>query len=225
LDIYLTTSPASGDVFRGGYFVPFGLDLSGALALVPKRVFVPDAQGGHLFDNQTWSPITNVQFTTIAEAADFGLGSVQGRILEVRVEGSPVTFAAWQAAAFPNPADLANPLVSGPNADPLGTGVPNLLRCALGLGLADNAAARAPQFAGSASAPAIRFPFDAGCSDIGYVVEATSDVTDWSSPTILFDSRTDFPPVAQSGWIAVSDPAPPTQQRYYRLRVSLIGRL
>jgi autotransporter-associated beta strand protein len=223
MDIYLTALPVSGDVFRGGYFVPFGLDLAGALAFVPKRVFVPDVQGGQLFDNQTWSEIPNVQFTTVAEAADFGQGLVQGRALEVRVDGAPVTFAAWQAAAFPSPADLANPLVSGPGANPNGSGVPNLLRYALGLSLTDNPAPRAPQFAGSASAPAIRFPFDAGCNDIAYVVEATGDVFDWSSPRILFDSRMDFPPTANAGWISVSDPAASGQQQYYRLRVFLIG--
>jgi hypothetical protein len=190
---------------------------------VPLRVFVADLQGGHTYDNQTWSQHSNAQITTVAEAADFGQGIVQGRVLEVRVDGSPATFAAWQAAAFPNPADLANPLVSGPEADPQGAGVPNLLRYALGLSLTDDPAGRAPQFAGTASAPAIRFPFDAGRNDIAYVVEATGDIAHWASPAILFDSRTDFPPVAQSGWLTVHDPASPREQRYYRLRVFLVG--
>ena len=224
LDIYLSAVPLSGDVFRGGYFVPFNVDLAGSLAGLPSRIFVPDAQGIHTFDNQTWSQISNIQITTVAEAADFGQGLVQGKILEVRVGGAPATFAAWQASAFPNPADLANPLVSGPGADPQGTGVPNLLRYALGLALTDDPAGRAPQFAGSPSAPAIRFPFDSGRNDIAYVVEAASDITDWSSPTILFDSRTHFPPTAHSGWITVSDPATSGIQRFYRLRVFLTGQ-
>lgn len=224
LDIYLAEVPSLGDVFRGGYFVPFNVNLAASLAGVPKRVFIPDAQGAHTFANQTWSQISNVQFTTVAEAADFGQGLVQGKILEVRVGGVPATFAAWQAAAFPNPADLANPLVSGPGADPQGTGVPNLLRYALGLALTDDPSQRALQFTGSASAPAIRFLFDSGRNDIAYVVEATSDIADWSSPTILFDSRTDFPPVAQSGWITVNDPATSGTQRFYRLRVFLTGQ-
>jgi autotransporter-associated beta strand protein len=219
LDIYLAALPSPGDVFRGGYFVPFNVNLGASLAGAPKRVFIPDAQGAHTFANQTWSQISNVQFTTVAEA----VGVVQAKILEVRVGGAPATFAAWQAAAFPNPADLANPLVSGPGADPQGTGVPNLLRYALGLALTDDPSQRAPQFAGSPSAPAIRFPFDAGRNDIAYVVEATSNIADWSSPTILFDSRTDFPPAAQSGWIAVSDPSISGTQRFYRLRVFLVG--
>lgn len=224
LDIFLSAVPATGDVFRGGYFVPFNVNLLAELAGTAKRVFVPDPQGVYLFDNQSWWQTFNVQFTMVAEAADFGQGLVQGRVLEVRVDGAPATFAAWQAAAFPDPADLANPLVSGPDADPQGTGVANLLRYALGLSLTDDPTGRAPRFAGTTAAPAIRFPFDAGRNDIAYVVEATNNVADWSSPTILFDSRTDFPPAADAGWITVSDPTASGDQRFYRLRVFLIGQ-
>ncbi|MBE0541633.1 MAG: chitobiase/beta-hexosaminidase C-terminal domain-containing protein [Verrucomicrobia bacterium] len=219
LDVYLSAPPMSGDHLRGGFFVPFNVNLAGSIAGVPSRAFMPDMLGTHLYEDQSWSQLTNVQITTVAEAADFGHGLVQGRILEIRVDGAPATFPAWQAAAFSDPADLADPFVSGPGADPQGVGVANLLRYALGLTLTDDPDDRAPEFAGSISAPAIRFPFDAGRNDIAYVVESTTDVTNWSSPAILFDSRTDFPPATQSGWITVSDPTPPSGQRYYRLRV------
>ncbi len=222
LDVYLTTPLNSGDVLRGGYFVPFAVNLAEAMAAVPKRVFAPDPQGDHIFDRQTWSLVTNAQFTSVSETADFGQGVVHGRILEVRIGGSPTTFATWQAIAFPDPSALADPLVSGPGADPLGTGVPNLLRYALGLSLSDDPTGRTPQFSGSATAPAIRFAFDAGCNDIAYVVEATGTLADWSSARILFDSRTDFPPVSADGWISISDPAAAGTQQYYRLRVHLI---
>jgi hypothetical protein len=98
-----------------------------------------------------------------------------------------------------------------------------LLRYALGLGLNDDPATRAPEFAGSVSAPGFKFPFDSGRNDIAYVVEATSDVADWSAPAVLFDSRVDFPADLESGWLTVIDPAPVDSQRYYRLRVLLIS--
>lgn len=221
LDFYLTAPTSSGDQFRGGFFVPFDINLAEALAGVSTRVLVPDAQGLHVFNHQTWSQLTNIQITTTAEVADFGAGPVNGRILELRVDGPPATFAAWQASAFPNPEDLANPLVSGPGADPLGFGVPNLLRYALGMALTDEPAARAPQFADTISSPAIRFPYDAGRNDLVYIVESSADVMDWFAPMILFDSRTDFPPAVQSGWITVNDPTPVSHRRYYRLRVFL----
>lgn len=219
IEVFLPVAPAPDARFRGGYFLPYALDLSAAVTAAPQHVWVLDPEGSRQFKDQTWSELGTVQITTVAEAADFGGGQVFGRTLEVRVEGAPVSFAAWQAAAFPDPADLADPEIAGPSADPLHSGVSNLLRYALGLGLTDNPAERAPQFVGSASAPAIRFPFDSGRNDIAYVVESVFDVTDWSNATVLFDSRADFPPATESGWITIHDPAPSTQQRFYRLKI------
>jgi autotransporter-associated beta strand protein len=223
LDIYLKATQTPGAHYRGGVFVPFWTNLAAGLAGIPVRVFAPDALGGHAYLNQTWTQVPTAQITTVAEGADFGSGPVQGRTIEVRIGGAPATFAAWQATAFSNPADLANPAVSGPSADPTGSGVPNLLRYALGLVLNDDPATRAPEFAGTPTAPGLRFPFDSGRNDIAYVVEATSDVANWSAPTVLFDSRIHFPPPLESGWITVADPVPSSSQRYYRLRVFLIA--
>jgi autotransporter-associated beta strand protein len=223
MDIYLKAVTGGEATYRGGFFVPFGTNLAAALVGVPIRVFAPDVLGAHSYLNQMWTQVTTVQITTVAEAADFGSGPVQGRTIEVRVGNAAATFATWQAAAFLNPADLGNPAVSGPGADPNGSGVPNLLRYALGLGLNDDPATRAPEFAGSVSAPGLRFPFDSGRNDIAYVVEATSDIRNWGAPAVLFDSRLDFPAALESGWLTVVDPAPSSSQRYYRLRVFLIA--
>lgn len=144
-------------------------------------------------------------------------------MLELRLGGPPTTFVTWQALAFPDPDDLANPLISGPGADPQGNGIPNLLRYAFGMTLTDAPADYAPKFVGSAAAPAIRFRFNSGRNDIAYRVEVTTDVTDWSAATILFDSRSDFPPVPDSDWITVNDSTPSEQQRFYRVSVFLIA--
>jgi len=223
LNVYLSVpAPFPSDKFRGGFFVPWSVNLAAALAGTEGRVFIPDSQGGHAVAGRTWSQLTNAQITTVPEAADVGQGLVTGRTLEVRLDGAPTTFAAWQAMAFPDPADRANPLVSGPAADPHWSGVANLLRYALGLALTDDPSSRAPQYVGSPSDSAIQFPFDAGRNDLVYLVEAASSVTGWSSAVILFDSRTDFPPGADAGWITIHDPAPPSEQRFYRLRVFLV---
>ena len=113
--------------------------------------------------------------------------------------------------------------MSGPAADPHGGGIANLLRYALGLALTDDPTSRAPQYVGSPSDSAIRLPFDAGRNDLVYLVEAAMNVTGWSSGMVLFDSRTDFPPAADAGWITIHDPAPPGEQRFYRLRVILVA--
>lgn len=49
---------------------------------------------------------------------------------------APTGFAAWRQGEF-DEAELADPETSGPLADPEGTGLPNLLRYALGLGRRD----------------------------------------------------------------------------------------
>lgn len=224
LDLYVTLNPLlPGASLRGGYWVPFNVNLSAALNGVTPRVFVADAGGTHAFNNQLWSPLAGAQITTVAETANFGQGLEQGRTLELRVGGPPVTFDAWRLQTFPNPDDFANPLISGPSASPQGDGVPNLLRYSFGMTLADVPSDFAPKFVGSATTPAIRFRFDSGRNDLGYRVEVTPDVADWSAGTVLFDSRTDFPPTAESGWITVSDPTPAEQQRFYRVSVFLLA--
>jgi hypothetical protein len=124
LDIYLGEAPVAEAHYRGGFFVPFATHLAAALTEVPIRLFAPDASGGHAYLNEAWTQLTTSQITTVAEAADFGSGPVNGRTIEVRVGGAQATFAAWQAAAFPNPADLSNPAVSGP----CGREAPGVLR-------------------------------------------------------------------------------------------------
>jgi autotransporter-associated beta strand protein len=224
LDLYLSTpTPSPSDKFCGGFFVPWTANLAAALAGISGRVFVPDPQGQHMFNGQTWSQLTQAQITTVPESADLGQGPIPGRTLEVRLDGAPTSFAAWQALAFPDSGDLANSLVSGPAADPHGSGIANLLRYALGLMRTDDPASRAPKYVGSPAASAIQFPFDAGRNDLVYVVEAAATVTDWSASTILFDWRSSFPPAAEAGWITIHDPRPPGEQRFYRLRVFLVA--
>lgn len=92
------------------------------------------------------------------------------RLADVRVEstGEPLTFAKWVALAIDDPAKRDDPAYAGPGADPFGTGVPNLLRYACGLGWAES-------FVGRLSAPrlstdglTLRVPFNPSLTDIIY---------------------------------------------------------
>ena len=60
----------------------------------------------------------------------------QLRLDDIRVDSRLAGFSAWQLDQF-SPAELADPAVSSPLADPAETGAPNLLRYAFGLGRAD----------------------------------------------------------------------------------------
>lgn len=224
VDFYFTgTPPTPGSGRRGGFLVPWSADLSAALAGVPMRVFVPDADGDHNFAGVAWSLLPDTQVTTVAELATFPSETVQGRVAEVRYLGAPATYAAWQVTAFPDPVDRANPLISGPHADPLDSGMPNLWRYALGLGLTDDPALSKPTFAGTPGQPGIRFLFDSGRNDLAYVVQAARRVDEWSDARVLFDSRVHFPPPSVQGWITVTDPEPTEPQGYYRLLVFLLA--
>jgi hypothetical protein len=111
--------------------------------------------------------------------------------------------------------------VSGPAADPTGAGVPNLLRYALGLDLADDPAPRLPKIAPAATGGAFvfRFPYDTARADLAYVVEVSTDLLDWSDTR--FDSRVDPAPRVTDGWAEFELPLPAAgaPARFVRLRV------
>ncbi|NCA81716.1 MAG: hypothetical protein EOM72_03090 [Opitutae bacterium] len=67
----------------------------------------------------------------------------QLRLDNLQVANRLAGFSAWQQGAF-TPAELADPAISGPLADPGQTGAPNLLRYALGIGRHDDCQAALP---------------------------------------------------------------------------------
>ena len=80
LDFYLTANPLSPGVqLRGGFLVPFNVNLGAVLDGVPTRAFVPDVSGNHSFAGQLWSQVPDVQVAAVAETADFGQGPMLSR--------------------------------------------------------------------------------------------------------------------------------------------------
>jgi autotransporter-associated beta strand protein len=216
--IYL---PNPGELFRGVFFTPPSSGLQAVMRNTSSEVYAPAAAGGHSFAGQSWSLVNDAQLVTVPVSADFGDGTVWGHTVEIRIGAPPASFDAWKLLAFPNPDDLGNPAVSGPLADPSGSGVPNLLRHALGLGLTEPPADSLPMLETDGLLASFSFPFDPGRDDIACVVETTGDLTDWSEADILFDSRIDHQTVIHDGWLTVTEPL---QQfpRFFRLRVEQI---
>jgi hypothetical protein len=144
------------------------------------------------------------------------------RLADIQIVRTPGGFLAWQQDQFNNPADLADPSVSGPYADPLRLGVNNLMRYALGIDQpADMAGAMPECVISSGNIMTFRFPYDPEKSDIAYVVEASPDLADWG--TILFDSRTGSSPVTRAGWLEIPDTTPGAQLRFFRLKVLMLS--
>ncbi len=221
LDLYLDTPvPQPGDRFRGGFLLPSGSDWRAVLIDAEPRVFVPDVAGAHAFDGRAWSLAENARLTRVPVTANFADGPVNGGILEVRLDGVPTHFAAWQAGVF-SPAELADPAISGEDARPFGDGIPNLLRYALG---ADGGEPPLlPRFEVADGVAAFRFRYDPARFDLVYRVEASDDLSDWSEAAVLFDSSASVLSPGSDGWLEIGDPEPVGGRRFYRLRVLRSG--
>jgi hypothetical protein len=209
-------SSAAGDRFRGGLLLPAGSDWSTVILDSNPQVFVRDAGGTHSFDGRQWSLLTTAQLTRVPITVDLGAGTVSREVLEVRVDGVPTHFAAWQAGIF-TPAELANPAISGEDARPFPGRVPNLVRYALGAGAGPVELPRLERNGGGFD---FSFRYNPALFDLVYRVEASNDVGDWSAPVLIFDSSVSPLQPGPEGWLTVHDPAPPPGRRFYRLRVT-----
>jgi hypothetical protein len=130
--------------------------------------------------------------------------------------GSPGGFAAWATENF---GAVVDPLVSGPNAAPMGDGVPNLLKYALGLSAEERI--RAEQLETGRTEDRrlyLRFFRDPARTDVTYLVEASIDLTDWSER--LFDSGSYAGPNSDGERHEVSVPIDGQLRRFLRLRVT-----
>lgn len=219
LDFYLAGEAlTTGAMPRGGIVVPASQDLFRALSLAAVRVFRSSVGGEHQFSGQGWTQFQNYRLRIIqndlGEAAPFE----QVKLLELRT-GSTDRFEDWRQDTFSS-ADLADPLISGPQASPFGDGVSNLLRYALGVPAGENAARYLPAVVRSRAGIAVEFSYDGGKDDIELIVESSESLDDWTAATILFDSMMDSPPVvSESGQMRIVDPSAEVQKRFYRVRV------
>ena len=208
IDIHLDVeSLTPGTTFQGGLLLPnsFTLPETTTLNLLFAEEDAPISYRDQTYrvatesDNLTWS---------IIETAE-------GHLIEVAVAPEVTDFALWQETHF-TPAELADPSISGPNADPSGMGTPNLLRYALGLTPTENPTPRLPQLSADL---AFRFPIDREKTDIEWRVLTSTDLVDWSE--VVYDSTTDPPPSIEDGWATISLETPGSARRFARLEVRL----
>ncbi len=107
-------------------------------------------------------------------------------------EPEPEGYAAWQNAEF-TPAELADPAISGPLADPTGSGLANLMRYALGLARDADYAAALPVADVVGEAPTTVAVFRhrrllALDSGVEYIPEYAADLTE---PTVWTEAVAD----------------------------------
>ena len=120
------------------------------------------------------------------------VSGTSGARAQLRLDDISVTsiqlesYADWTLANFPNPADRANPLISGPDVDLMGDGVKNLMRYALDMDIGDASSGFLPRAEILAGRLAIRFIRNPNKTDITYLVEAGPAPDNWNE--ILYNS-------------------------------------
>jgi Lamin Tail Domain/CotH kinase protein len=160
-----------------------------------------------------------------------GTGGITGnnRFDNLTVEGEalPPSFNTWASNAFPNPADRANPAISGPNASPSGDGVANLIHYALGVGPYQPVTSLLPGLVRTGNSFSFRFRYDPTKPDLIWQVKASDSLASWSS--VQFDSRTSTIPPLVDGWLSVTLPSylgtgpDPDPKMFMRLEVQLVS--
>lgn len=198
--LYLDSPPLAHPRF--GFFSEASADLAGLTQSGAWSVYLRDEDS----EEETHTLLTDTPnlFTSSQDEGTM-LGAAIG----------PASFTDWAAANdLPEGED-------GPADNPFGTG-PHLLNFALGLpagilpGLEDiqlGSNGNGHLFARFRRAPAL--------TGVVYVVEVTPDITDWSSPEILYDSATDTAPNNDLDRMMIIDSAPQGSPRFLRLRIQL----
>lgn len=136
IDVYLNVaSVTAGDVFGGGFFTDLPADFMAALSNASSAVYIADPAGTITNAGQTYRAYdlpNSLSFETVEAVADFAGGTVTGRITQIRIAAATASFDNWKAGSF-TAEEMAHPEISGPYADPTGSGVANLYRYATGL--------------------------------------------------------------------------------------------
>jgi hypothetical protein len=177
----------SGDIFRGGFFTDSEDDFLPRIHSAQWTFYVADPDGPDEYEGQTYrifdgdiEPVVD----TVTETADFGLGPVSGRSLRIRFGDAVTSFETWRAANFLPPA-LNDPEISGPSADPLEMGVPNLLRYAWGLTFDEPVQGALPEMRLLGGAVEFSFRMAPENTDLAHLVFVSEDLKEWR---VVFDS-------------------------------------
>ncbi len=188
----------------------------------------------NLSDNTTYTgSLTNG--LTVSNAPTALNGALYRCVASFTVNSSPVSqpsnpasltvlsnFASYLAQFFPGQA--SNPLITGPNANPAGDGMPNLMKYALGLDPTKVDAAMGAPVVGKSGGGNLTITYitPPGLTDITYIVEVSSDLVNWSSGPSATATVSSTNLNQQQVQIVIRDltPVSGTARRFIRLRVT-----
>jgi uncharacterized repeat protein (TIGR01451 family) len=167
---------------------------------------------------QTSGTVTNTASVTAFEAdLDLTDNSAQAQI------SVGITFAAWRNLKF-TAQELANPSVSGANADPDNDGVPNLMEYASNLDpkVADtsNNPVLTTVTVGPDRYAAISYRSVLAATDLVYSPQVSADLFTWSAAYPQAVSQVNNPDSSQTTIVRDTVPIPQPGKRFMRLRVT-----
>ncbi len=221
-------------VFDGGFFTDTPADFAAAVAGATWTYHVPaaaDEPGDLEHDGQAYAVYSapeGWQLRTVAAVRDVGAGLVTGRV--VRIGAPAATASAMQAWADNHftADEVRDPETVGPLADPDETGIPNLLRFALGLGRFDAFSDRLLSLAQEDGLLLFRYRRLAGEDHgVDYLIEISADLVDataWRNAKLDVDLRVREPIPHGDGTETAEYAVPSTtlgEPRFYRVRVRL----
>ncbi len=191
-----------------------------------ETVATADQRWGGIFPNNLSSGIRRIEerrfsggaVHRVYEAPDGFPGTVEASggleplLLDLQPDVLFARFDDWRNAVFDDPSAEA----SGPDGDPSGQGVKNLLRYAFGMEIDEPPYPRLPRLGKVDGDLRLRFHLLNARSDIVYLVEATGDLEDWTET--LFDSRIDDTGTG-NGLFEIKLDGNTGNQRFYRVRI------
>ncbi|MCC5835454.1 MAG: CotH kinase family protein [Opitutales bacterium] len=143
------------------------------------------------------------------------------RLDEIRINEFEVNrYSDWVALVYPDPTDQNDPGVSGPLADPLGTGLTNMMRYALGIVDLEDMDSRGVSVERDGEMLTLSFPYDPEKLDLLYQVVASEDLVNWDE--VIWDSSEDANAIDEETWVSVTviqDIADTTGSRFVRLEL------
>ena len=184
-----------------------------------------DQRGGAMAATYTWATSgggainQSGLFTASTEGDGYSVTATSGTIAgssTVTVTPAIMSFAVWSASKF-SPAELLDPSISGPAADPDGVGASNFMRYALDLPARGLVAVPTATVVTDNGLRYLTMAFNrrSSGSDLHYIVESSTDLAIWIEVSTFVPGL----PAAVSVRAEPALSADPAQRRFLRLRV------
>lgn len=187
-------SLSENQVYDGGFFTDADSDFLDVVSGADYQVYLADVEGALHYNGQNYTLVSGgtyrFELSTVLQAANFGSGSVNGRILRVTVLPNTDDFDGWKLSHGLSGAAAQD------DADEDQDGIPLLLEFALGGDPTSHDTERQPRLSvtedGGNDYLELRLTRPQGLLNLQYLPQTTDDLRSWPSDS--------------SG---IADPAPP----------------